>query len=44
MNEKHFPSLKLILQITDLKHIIWDSIDRDSQSTSTDIFVVMYCR
>lgn len=35
MNEKHFPSLKLILHIPNLKHIIWDSIDRDSQSALT---------
>lgn len=28
---KNFPSLKFIIQITDLKHIIWDSIDTDAQ-------------
>lgn len=37
MNEKHFPFYKLILQITDLKHIIWESLDRDSQSIHRDI-------
>lgn len=44
MNKKHFHSLKLVLQITDLRHIVWDSIDTDAQGTSTETFLIVCCR